>query len=539
MPTTETAAVPVWVRDEWSVSERTVREDAQAAGIASPVVFVFLPRQDADALRDALASQTAAQECLSARPTSVTPEGIEARSAMESRLKVEQSRVRALIANILSNARLLQGGGNEIADGSLQASVKAGIEAALARLFPRFDSADVAGWGTVIKHAQQGAVDALSAVGYGGDVESHQVCKEIRGFVGGAGKRGTEIRKRFQGEPYGWPQDAVDGALLALVAAGLVRASKNGQPVTAKQLDQSQVGVTDFATEGVVVTAKQRIDLRTFFSAIGLTSMPGEEAEAAVRVLLRLAELARAAGGEPPLPERPSAGVIEDLQALAGNELLMAVWQRREQLQADYKNWNKAQTLIAERQPRWEALEKLLAHSVRLPMAAEVAPQVRAIRTQRSLLSEPDPVTPLLTALASGLRTALQERRRNLVDAREHELAVLQATDEWRWITEDDRQRILRDNGLDPVAELKVGTDEDLVKELDATPLAEWNEKAMALPARAARAREEAVKLLTPQAVRISVPSATLKTPQEVETYLATLRETILAHVNAGKPVIL
>jgi len=49
-PPAGTGAVPVWVRDEWSVSEKGVREEAQAAGMDSPVVHVFLPRRDADVL---------------------------------------------------------------------------------------------------------------------------------------------------------------------------------------------------------------------------------------------------------------------------------------------------------------------------------------------------------------------------------------------------------------------------------------------------------------------------------------------------------
>jgi hypothetical protein len=539
MPSTATAAVPVWVRDEWSVSEKGVREDAQAAGVASPVVFVFLPKLDGDTLRERLANQAAAVECLSARPPATTPEGTEARLAMESRLRIEQAQVAMLIGTILRGARIFQGGGNELSEGSLQASVRAALDASLSRLFPRFDIADVAGWGTVVRRVQQGSTDPLGAVGYEGEVESQPVCREVRDFVGGAGKRGTEVRKRFQGEPYGWPQDAIDGALLTLVVAGLVRVSKNGQPVSAKQLDQREIGVADFAGEGVVITAKQRIDLRAFFGELGLNCKTGEEAEASVRVLDRLLGLSRAAGGEAPLPERPSTGTIEDLLALAGNEQLAAVWQRRDELQADNAAWTRAQTLIAERQPRWATLQRLLTHAAGLPVATEVTPQVVAIRTQRSLLAEPDPVAPLLRTLATAMRNALQEQRRKLVEAQQRELSGLQATEEWLRIPGDARQRILRENSLGPVPELKVGTDEDLLKELDAAPLADWNEKALALPGRVAKAREEAVKLLTPQAVRVSVPSATLKTPQEVDTYLATLREAILAHVNAGKPVIL
>ncbi len=161
-PSVNTGNVPVWIRDEWTVSERTVREDAQAAGVDSPVVFVFLPQQDSDALKDALASYAAANESLTTRQTPTAPEGLEAKSAMESKRQIEQGKRDALIANIVHNARVYQGGGNEIAQGSLQASVKAAIEAALERLFPKFKDVDHPSWNTVINRAIQGAAAALS-----------------------------------------------------------------------------------------------------------------------------------------------------------------------------------------------------------------------------------------------------------------------------------------------------------------------------------------------------------------------------------------
>src|SRR5260370_11869281 len=175
-PSVNTGNVPVWVSDEWMVSERTVREDAQVAGVDSPIVFVFLPQQDSDALKDALASYAAANETLASRPTPTAPEGIEAKRAIESKRQIEESKRNVLIANIVNNARVYQGGGNEIAQGSLQATVKTAIEAALERLFPKFKDVDHPSWNTVIGRAIQGATDALSVVRYHGDVDKYSAC---------------------------------------------------------------------------------------------------------------------------------------------------------------------------------------------------------------------------------------------------------------------------------------------------------------------------------------------------------------------------
>src|SRR6266702_5598817 len=228
-PPANNSNVPIWIRDEWSVYGKTVREDAQMAGVDNPIVFILLPKQDSDALNDALASYAAANECLASRPAPTTPEGLEAKQAMESKRQIEQGKRDALIASIVSNAHVYQGGGNEVVQGTLQASIRTAIEAALERLFPKFKEGEHPGWITVVTRTSQGATDALSVIGYNGDVDKHPACQEIRTFIGGSGKKGSEIRKHFMGAGYGWPQDAVDGALLCLVAGGFVRATKTAR----------------------------------------------------------------------------------------------------------------------------------------------------------------------------------------------------------------------------------------------------------------------------------------------------------------------
>src|SRR5439155_19457134 len=124
----------------------------------------------------------------------------------------------------------------------------------------------------------------------------------------------------FMGTGYGWPQDAVDGVVLCLVAGGFVLAAKNSQPINIKQITVQQIGVTDFYSEGITVSIGQRMAVRKLITEMGLTVNKGEEAEAIVKVLNRLIELAAGAGGNPPLPERPSTAFIEQLQSMSGNE---------------------------------------------------------------------------------------------------------------------------------------------------------------------------------------------------------------------------
>ena len=385
-PPVSTGNVPIWIRDGWMVNEKTVHEDAQAAGVDSPIVFVFLPQQDSDALKDALASYAAANETLTSRPAPTAPEGIEAKRAMESKRQIEESKRNVLIASIVNSARVYQGGGNEIAQGSLQASVKTAIEAALERLFPRFKDVDHPSWSTVISRAIQGAADALLAVGYNGDVDKYPACQEVRTFIGGPGKKGSEIRKHFMGAGYGWPQEAIDGVLLCLVASGFVRAAKNSQPINVKQITVQQIGLTDFYSEGITVSSSQRIVVRKLITDMGLQVKPGEEADAIPMVLKHLAELAAGAGGDAPLPERLSTDLIEHLQSMSGNEQFVAVYERRDELFNSYNAWTQARDKIAQRQPGWRMLERLLVHASILPIAEEMIPQVTAIKDSRALL---------------------------------------------------------------------------------------------------------------------------------------------------------
>jgi hypothetical protein len=535
----EKMEVQVWIRDGWSVAERTVRDDSQAAGTESPIVYVFVPRLGSDELAKALASFTAADETLKARQTQTTPEGIEARNAMQSRRESERGRLTNLVQASIHNARVFLGGGSEITSNDLQGAIREAVEAALSRLFPRFEMADDPRWGTVITRAKEGAADALGALDYHGDVDRHPVCREVRDFIGGAGKRGSEIQKHFMGPPYGWTRDAVDGALLALVAGGFVRAAKSGQALSAKQIVQGQIGVSDFISEGITVSAMQRIGVHKLISDLGLPVKPGEEMEALPLVLSHLTDFALASGGEPPLPSRNSTAVLDELKGLSGNEQFVAVYNHRERLLAESKSWSTAKQKIAERKPQWDLLQELLSLAPELSAAGAVATQAAAIKANRSLLDEPNPVAPLLSQLTAALRLALQLARQAYEAAYMRSIDELKATDAWSRLSEAEAQRILKESGMSYTAASSVATDEALLKTLRETPLSTLEAQTIALAARLELARAAAAQQLEPTAVTISPKHATLKSTEEADHYLAELREEILGHIKSGHPVIL
>ena len=539
-PSATTTAVPIWVRDEWSVSEKTVREDAQAAGTESPIVFALLPRLQSDALTRALAGTAAATATLDVRPAQqTTPEGMEARKSMETRREIEAAKVKEIVAGIIRDARVYQGGGNEVVGETLAEAVQRAVGNALVRLFPDFGITDVPGWHQVVSRAGQGNADALEAVKFTGEAADYPAARLVLAQISASGNRGSEIRKQFMGVGYGWPQDAVDGILLTLLNVGSVSAKgKSGQPVAAKQIPQSQIGVTTFRSEEYIVTAIQKIGLRKLAQDVGLPIKQGEEAGGTQRVLQRLRDLAQEVSGVAPLPAVPDTTHIDTLQNLSGNEQLARVYEQRDVLRKNHRTWTTLRDRKDARQGRWQLLTQLIKHARDLPLAAEIEPQVDAIRQQRTLLEELDPVKPLLDQTTSALREALQEARQRVEDARQRELKAIEETDEWNKLPDAEWKTIFRDHHLGPIDQLDIGTDDKLLNALNAKSLGAWVTELEAIPTRIRRARQEAARRIAPKAVRVRPKSTTLYSEAEVAAYLESLRDEILAHIKVGRPVI-
>ncbi len=539
IPNATSGAVPVWVRDEWSVSEKQARAEAQAAGGESPVVHVFLPKRSAEDLKAALASYEAASEVISGSPVPTTQEGQEARGAMEGRRRSERARLDAALDAVLRSASVFLGGGAEVSAGGLRASVEEAGRAALERLYPRFAVADHARWPLVVKRAREGAGDALGAVGYDGDAEKHPVCREVLAFVG-PGRKGREVRARFEGPPYGWPRDAVDGALFVLVSGGHLLASVNGTPVAARNLDQTKIGAADLRSDSVPPpTMPQRIEVRKLFTEAGVQWRSDEEPQAARRLVEHMLSLAEKAGGEPPMPAPPNTAHLRGLRDLDGNALILGLYNERDRLREEMKTWADAAEATNARRQAWQRLRRLLRHARDLDEGRRLEQQADAVESGRGLLDEPDPVPPLLSETADLLRAALNEAYERYAEAFDAEISKLEGSETWQALGQEKRDRILASSGLRKRPKPRLESDAALLDSLDDTALSEWESLAFSVPERSSRALQEAARELEPTAVRVRPPSANLKTEADVDEYLEALRSKIIGHIEAGRPVIL
>jgi hypothetical protein len=529
--------VLVWIRDGWGCGEKEVRDAARQAGADDPVLHVFLPRRNAEDLRNRIIDATAARRVLDHYGTPSTPEGKEARQAMQSRLGRAEENCNELILDVIANALVLKGGGIEEYGTKLAEKLQtAASEASLARLFPEFAKADHGSWGTAVKRAKDGSAAALEAVGHKGSNDSHPVARQVINVIGG-GKEGSAIRNELRLAPYGWPQDAIDAVLLALHRDGSLSAKDSQHnPIAVGQLDQQSLGKARFYLQEVRLTTREKLAVRGVYGIAGINANQGQEEAKAVEFLDALDNKLSQAGGEAPLPPPLSAALLKELRSLSGPEQLKAILVAEGQLK---ELWDQACSLIAlkdKRQPNWERLLALLHQARGLPVHQELEPQVQAIRTQRSLLDpSTDFVTPLLQQLEQALSAALEQAQHQVRQVAAAELQQLQASAEWRDLPEAERLQIgqaLQLPASAPSAEpVERG---QLLEALQQRSLASRAELAESLPTRFAKARTAAAKTLEPNIQALRLGSGVLKDAAALDAWWAAERQKLVAALQSG-----
>ncbi len=529
--------IPVWIRDGWGADEKSFISDARAAGSDSPIIHVYVPKTRADALARVIATQSAAKDTLEYKGVPSSPEGIEARQGMETRLTQADNSLRSLVAEVIDGAKVYQGGGSERLEASLLDKVKEAANASLDRLFYDFKDADDHRWSKVIERARKGAEHPLEVLDYNGKTEDHPVCSATLSFVG-SGKKGKDVRAHFSHPPYGWSRDAVDAALIALFGTGHLRATTNGTSLKPGQLDQAKVSSTDFRVENATIDTRQRLKLRKLFQTAGVASKPNEEAIAAGEFLSKLSELARGAGGEAPLPERPDTSHLVDIQSLAGNEHLVGIFNRHDELLKNIEDWSKKRDLAEKRLPAYRRLQSLVRHSEGLDAAAEAQPQIDAITANRSLLDATDPVPDLAKALADALRAALASAEKHYSETYDSELVRLEAAESWQKIDQSDRDRILNGLHIAKVTKGATGTEQEVLESVERTSLDAWRTRTAALPQLFGDARIQADKLIEPKTRHVKLSSATLRTAEEVRVWAAKTEQELLDQLKQGPIVV-
>ena len=538
LPADSDKKIYIWVRDGWSTDDNSVRVDARQAGNQSPTVFLFVPKRSADDLRHHLIDFKAASATLDKRGVPNTPEGIEAHAAMETAKQTAEGKIKELLDEAFSGARVFQGGGSEIVGNDLQSMVMEAGGNALQRLYPQFHLADHSAWDKVYARAKQGSPDALKAVGDEGEPAKNPVCKTILAYIAG-GKKGIDIRKNFEGAPFGWDRDAIDGGLLVLLIAGIIRAQDNrGHTLDPKDLERKAIGKVMLKVESATVTTAQRIQLRKVLQRIGIQAKQGEESAHMPSFIQKMVDLADRAGGEMPKPERPDTSTIEDIRLSAGNEQLLAVYNRRDELKQAADAWQDQAKRIEKRWPTWERLQRLLSHAGDLKAAQEAKQQSEAIEHQRLLLADPDPIHPLLKSVENALRQELTAQHNRYAKELDKHITELKADPSWPQLAEDERADVRSKCSITEAPKLSVGTHDELVAALEQHPLAVWHDRIDALPSRFSRAHEMAAKSVEPETQAVDIPRRTLKTEADLDTWVNDVSKQLKTALNKGPVVI-
>lgn len=522
-------AIPVWLRSEWDDGTTTKQfEDlARAAGPESPIVLVHLPRLQAAAFAAALRKQLAAKRTLDQQGFPQDDEGKLARRAMESRLARSQSQVREQLLDVIGNSSVLLGGGSAPPGNTLRDRIESGAISAATRLFDKFELANDSRWPQVIDRIKKGSgSDALKAIGYDAEPEQHPVVKEVLSRIGGAGTSASGVEKLLLSAPFGWPRDALMSAIGILLDTGLVTATINGSDATTSQvLAQTRLGTVHLRRESTVLKAAEKIAARSLLATLGVQADNETLVPAAEQAVNTLTARAKANSGPPPLPDIGFPVGIELVLKALGNDRVHTLLAAKTELTSFSE---RLKTLETRRTPRLEVLgtaRALSSAALGLSSATEACSRLAAFETTRELLSDSDQISPIVSALASAVREAVREASERLEHTRQLAVEGLLQQPAWVALEPDMQIQILAQHSLGPEGRPELNNPEAVLKAIKYRPLMSWDATVDAVPVRASKALEAAVRLTAPAAGTVTIPPSSLNSPEEIEPYLTFLRE--------------
>ena len=525
-----------WVQDGWSVDEKSFLTDARSSNPDLPTIYLYIPARNRSELANAIIAEHAADATLQKRGIPNTEPGKDARSAMETRQRDASKQVESLLKEVFSGVQVLQAGGAEVEGNSITEQVEKAAKASLVRLYRDFDLADNPSWGKVYDRARKdGGQNALEAIGYKGDSEKQPVCAKIMNYLG-VSKKGSEIRDQFKGSGYGWPQDAIDGAMFALLASGVIIAKDtNGNPIDIKKLERSKLTQTSFYPETITIRNVDLIKIRGVINACGISCNNNEEINEKLIELIQLGrDLSNKAGGNAPYPEKPNSSLFTDIAKQTGNAQLKLVLDRQDEIKKSISNWKETALKIEKRQSNWSQLSDLLRLTQDTVFNEVLNIEVKAIIKNRSILDDPNPMSHLITDTVNKLRDAINLNVNNYKQKHKEHLTQLKSDKHWLQLTDEQQESILTKRSLDKLPNVDLSDIDSVIESLEKASIGQWNDRTESLNAKFDSARMEAVQLLQPKIQQISLPKVTFETEDDVKAWLQKVETKILAKLSDG-----
>lgn len=513
----------------YDTSMTGVLKEIAAAAPSDPTIHLIVEAADAEPLSALLTTRIAAETVLAQRGPAATDDGREARSAMMARRAAAERDANEIIARAVAKARILLAGGAEEEAATPAVALKAAAQRAMQRMYDRFDAGDHAGWGSAYTKAKAGAPDALKVVDHSGGPETHPVAQAILSALG-SGKRGVDIRAELSAPPYGWNDDAIDTMLLMLSRDHLLVTAADGQSVSdPATLARATFRGCTFKRNTRPITTPERLRVRKLLTDLHVPFQNGQEGDAVADLIAALDRLADSAGGEAPAPAAPVFTGLAEARAQGGAARLGAVADQAEAWRELLPAYREAAARIGARRSAFALLRRLVDHG-----ADGQAGGMAAIVAQRSLITDPDPVPPLLTAAADSLRTKANADHAAWQTAWTAAEAALHADPNWTRLTPEQRHDIRTRNRLLQLDPPKVGTPEEIATSLDACSIAQRRAETSAIKGRVEDALMEAAQVFAPKVRSVALQRTTIEDAAGVDAWLATAREALLAGLADG-----
>ncbi|EHQ36235.1 BREX system P-loop protein BrxC [Methanoplanus limicola] len=531
--------IPVWVRNGWDIPEKDVINECAAEGNESSIVTVFIPLEFNDELKNEIAGYLAADRVIDRKGTPNTQDGIQAKQNIETKRERHKARAERIVDDILRDAKVILGGGTVVPGDSVSECIKDASNRAMVRMYPKFDDGDAAGWDKVIRAVAKGEQSPLSKIGFSRDPKEHPVCREILKRLNSE-KKGSELLKALGEPPFGWPKDAINAGLIVLVASEYVNVKLNNRPAGAVDLNARNIGNASFEVEDVVLSTNEKFGARKMYAELGLSGKSGKETEEAGLFLEKLNALAKSTGGDAPLPYAAEPPYLSELAGYSGNSLVKELNERREIILSDIKLWKATAELIDSRSKEWATFSRLLDHSEGLPDYDLFDGEAKSVIAGRSLLSDPDPVEPLLSDLRNSIRDYYTAGAGSVNKARKEVTDSLESDSYCRELADDKRESLLKEYGLDDEFTVTVGSDEEIFTQLRKIPVNSLKSRAELTRSYLPKIKERIARMLEPETVVISLKSpVTIKSSEELEDYLLSVKEEAEKALNDGNPVML
>jgi hypothetical protein len=525
-----------WVPD---VNEKQFDNLSLGSELDEATIFIYVPTSHRSELRAAIVSLKAAENTLDIRGGATTDAGKDAKDAMDTRLRDAERTKKILLKEIFSNIQVRLAGGQEIDGETLTEKVQLAAKYACERLYPKFKMIDIKGWGTVFDRASKHAdANALAAIGHNDEADKHPVCAEVKRFVGTM-KIGKDIVENFSHAPYGWSKDTIEGALLAMVAASILRAADSQErAVDVKKLDRTSISQTKFRPENITLTKTQLIRVRSVISALHeQTCNAGEEASKLPFAIINARNLARKAGGEAPLPMAPSTKILTHVEMYSGNEQLQQVFDNKDQLLSDVADWQALADKVKVRQARWSEFELALKYAKNLAVFVSLDKERNAIIANRSLLQDPNPVDPLLKLVVNALRDTLTSRLGDYQEEHKDCMLELEENDNWQKLDETKRNQFLAKRHLDKLPEINLSDTAAVFDALDDINFEQWSDKTAALPSIFDQVLKDAISELTPKVRYYKLNKWLIENEDQLQSWLTKVEQELREELAKG-PVV-